>query len=247
MSNYIVSGNDLTDIADAIRAKGETSSELVFPSGFVSAIGDIDTGGGGGGEAPEGYTRLKCLESSGAQCIDTGEYAKLTSKMKIDGHFKATGQGAYVIMGGSASPNFGMFAANNPGPAAIGAYTSVGDVTDKTTNTATWVRGVYECDASTAKVTYSEYDNTTISFTINVSSLSENQSSHICLFARGNNGAYERYAKCRIYEYWYYENDVLIQHMIPVKRNNDDTLGMYDVENDVFFTNAGSGTFTGIS
>ena len=37
---------DLTSVANAIRTKGGTSAQLAFPSGFVSAIGDIQTGGG---------------------------------------------------------------------------------------------------------------------------------------------------------------------------------------------------------
>lgn len=36
---------DLTSVADAIRTKGGTSGDLAFPSGFVTAIGDIPTGG----------------------------------------------------------------------------------------------------------------------------------------------------------------------------------------------------------
>lgn len=47
MSNYAVSDSDLTTIADAIRTKGGTSAGLSFPDGFVSAIGDIPTGGTG--------------------------------------------------------------------------------------------------------------------------------------------------------------------------------------------------------
>lgn len=39
---------DLTDIADAIRAKGGTSAQLAFPAGFVDAVEAIETGGGGG-------------------------------------------------------------------------------------------------------------------------------------------------------------------------------------------------------
>lgn len=39
--------SDLTSVANAIRTKGGTSASLAFPSGFVSAIGDIPTGGGG--------------------------------------------------------------------------------------------------------------------------------------------------------------------------------------------------------
>lgn len=38
--------SDLTSVANAIRTKGGTSAQLAFPSGFVSAIGDISTGGG---------------------------------------------------------------------------------------------------------------------------------------------------------------------------------------------------------
>ncbi len=50
MPNYIASGTDLTSVANAIRTKGGTSGQLSFPSGFVSAIQAIPTGGGGGVE-----------------------------------------------------------------------------------------------------------------------------------------------------------------------------------------------------
>lgn len=46
MSKYTVDGSDLTSIANAIRTKGETSASLSFPNEFVSAIGNIPTGGG---------------------------------------------------------------------------------------------------------------------------------------------------------------------------------------------------------
>ena len=39
---------DLTSVANAIRTKGGTSASLAFPSGFVTAIGNISGGGGGG-------------------------------------------------------------------------------------------------------------------------------------------------------------------------------------------------------
>lgn len=37
---------DLTSVANAIRTKGGTSEQLAFPADFVSAIGDIPSGGG---------------------------------------------------------------------------------------------------------------------------------------------------------------------------------------------------------
>ncbi len=43
-NEYAVNQSDLTSVANAIREKGETSEQLVFPSGFVTAIQDITVG-----------------------------------------------------------------------------------------------------------------------------------------------------------------------------------------------------------
>ena len=49
--SYIVTDQDLTAIADAIRYKGGTAAQLAFPAkAFASAIGDIQAGGGGATE-----------------------------------------------------------------------------------------------------------------------------------------------------------------------------------------------------
>lgn len=44
MADYLVTDTELTGVANAIRTKGGTSSPLVFPSGFESAISAITTG-----------------------------------------------------------------------------------------------------------------------------------------------------------------------------------------------------------
>lgn len=46
MANYLVTDADLTSVADAIRTKGGTSASLTFPSGFITAIQNIPSGGG---------------------------------------------------------------------------------------------------------------------------------------------------------------------------------------------------------
>lgn len=46
MANYIATDTDLEAVADAIRTKGGTSADLVFPQGFVDAISAISGGGG---------------------------------------------------------------------------------------------------------------------------------------------------------------------------------------------------------
>jgi len=45
MANYKVTDTELTSVANAIRTKGGTQAPLEFPIGFVTAIGNIPTGG----------------------------------------------------------------------------------------------------------------------------------------------------------------------------------------------------------
>lgn len=48
-NEYLVNSADLTAVADAIRAKGGKSEAFVFPSGFVSAVQAIQSGGSASG------------------------------------------------------------------------------------------------------------------------------------------------------------------------------------------------------
>ena len=44
MAEYLTNNTDLKKVADAIRTKGGTADPLVYPDGFVEAIGNIQTG-----------------------------------------------------------------------------------------------------------------------------------------------------------------------------------------------------------
>lgn len=46
MAEYLAKSEDLTAVADAIRAKGGTDAQLTFPDGMVEAINSISAGGG---------------------------------------------------------------------------------------------------------------------------------------------------------------------------------------------------------
>ena len=62
-----------------------------------------------------------------------------------------------------------------------------------------------------------------------------------------NNGGTSGYSpsKCKIYSFKIYDNDVLIRDFMPCRRTIDGTLGLYDIVNNVFYTNKGTGTFIG--
>lgn len=44
MANYFVTSSDLTNVANAIRAKGEITNNLTFPTGFILAVNNISKG-----------------------------------------------------------------------------------------------------------------------------------------------------------------------------------------------------------
>lgn len=46
MAEYLVNSEDLTTVANAIRAKGGTTTKLSFPAGFASGIQALAAGGG---------------------------------------------------------------------------------------------------------------------------------------------------------------------------------------------------------
>lgn len=62
--------SDLTLVANAIRTKGGTSAQLAFPAGFVQAIGDIETGGGGGSVTFEQILAVTHINDPIATSID---------------------------------------------------------------------------------------------------------------------------------------------------------------------------------
>lgn len=71
MAKCFVDDTSLTSIAEAIRTKGGTTDQLVFPAGFISAIEAIEAGGGTGIEIPTGYK------------ISTGSYTPNTEGTNI--------------------------------------------------------------------------------------------------------------------------------------------------------------------
>lgn len=58
MAEYLTNTTDLTAVANAIRAKGGTTAQLIYPDGFVTAINNIQTSSGSGGATVK-VTNLK--------------------------------------------------------------------------------------------------------------------------------------------------------------------------------------------
>lgn len=67
---------DLTSVANAIRTKGGTSAQLAFPSGFVSAVGNLP--------APTG-TKQIIISENGTTTEDVSDYADAEITVNVSG------------------------------------------------------------------------------------------------------------------------------------------------------------------
>lgn len=229
--------------ADAIRAKTGGSADIPFDfannKGFADAIAAIPTGGGGTViEVPDGYTQLEYLESSGTQYIITPYNAKLNSRAVVKFAW-LNGCPLYGTAFGTRNPWFAFMtnkAITNNDRIQIAALAGFGSVNN---------RNCY-ADANFPLIVDTSKDRTLVNGveTLNDASSSTltESSTKIALFARGE---LNFIAPCRIWRYTYYENDVMLLDMLPAMRDSDNVLGMYDLVNDVFYTNDGTGVFTG--
>lgn len=91
MANYIVTGEQLKDIADAIRAKTGDSEQLVFPDGFVSSIGSIQNF--------EEKTKTWSLPE--AVTVEPGSIAYFNCTLGTTNNFKAINR---IILSGMTQP-----------------------------------------------------------------------------------------------------------------------------------------------
>lgn len=99
MAEYLTNTADLTAVADAIRAKGGTTAQLVYPGGFVSAIQAIQTGdplhivvttsAGATVTATKGSKTVSGTADASGNCTltvdETGEWSVVSAKDGLTG------------------------------------------------------------------------------------------------------------------------------------------------------------------
>lgn len=189
---------------------------------------------------PSAFQEVEYIESSGTQYIDIG-YACLTANQKVIIQFETTnsfaGNGIFGSQSSSARSGILWRSSTNLqfGIGNQGAGTVIG----------TYSQNVkYTFDYSSTQNTYScrlndTYLRENASYTgSNITNL------NIFLFANNYQGSAESPVAIRMYSAKLYDNGVLARDFVPCYRKADNVIGLYDLVNGVFYTNAGSGTFT---
>lgn len=178
------------------------------------------------------YQEVEWIASSGTQYIDTWLKPNNTTKSQIKFmNLQVTGYVIYWMYNGSDTTSYRMF-----------NYGSVLylDIASSRINWAvnTLKANVdYELEVGNNYVKDIHTNTNIISWT-SVASYTGNTN----IMLNGNNSG--NISKNRRYYVKIWDNGTLVRDMIPCYRIADSVIGMYDQENDVFYTNAGTGTFT---
>ncbi len=186
---------------------------------------------------PKEYTQVDYIESHGEEYIDTGVNADNNLRVVLDFAYTSislsnqnigairleSGNNAryHILLGGSPTTNRTRVFVNDNGYWAI----------DDDTN-----RHLYDINPLIGQVLI---DNTSYTIPSNIKDVGLN----FWLFGRNSTSTiYLSRVKqwaCQMY----YENE-LVRDFIPCYRNSDNEVGLYDLVNDTFYTNQGTGAFT---
>ena len=178
---------------------------------------------------PSGYTKLDYIESSGTQYINTGFKPNQNTRCVIDIENLSSAQAAFF--GARANQNAASFTYFS-----LTATTGRSDYgSSKQSMSFTNTVGRYTVDQNKNVCTA---NGVTATGTANTFQLTNN----LYLMAVNQADAAIQNAKMKLYSAKVYDNGTLVRDFIPCKNAND-TLGLWDNVNSVFYANAGKGTF----
>ena len=194
---------------------------------------------------PSGYQEVEYIKSTGTQYIDTGvsaldkAYDNANSiihySMDIDFQFDEwqNAKATNIIAGFGSSTGNWIGYNNDVGNIAMGT-TEGTYFTDNNPTARHSYHYAYDSDGKTGR--FVRDDNAYITRENTVGS---SNTRNLWLFSAY--GTFWSIAK--IYSCVVYKDSVKVRELYPCYRTSDNEIGMYDIVNDVFYTNSGTGTF----
>lgn len=197
-----------------------------------------DAGDGSDSMLPAEYQQVEYIESTGTQYIDTGYIPNSNTNIIFDFEYISGASNKYI-------PILGQRKTNTEKLFAFWVYESTGEVAVNFDKTDTLKIG------NTNGVGRHVYKNIGGNFYLDdqlISEISYNdfEASHtLAVFGlkTGASTAEVRELCGKAYSLKIYDNDILVRDLVPCYRKSDSVVGMYDTVKNVFYTNAGTGTF----
>lgn len=187
-------------------------------------------------ELYDGYDVLEYIESTGTQYVDTGYVATSTDyTYELDITPTKIG-GFYSYMGFMANGNIPRAGIHEySGTFMLGANTTTQSSTAPVVNERVVLKGHFKSGAQKLYKNGTLIASNATTFNHNANTLS----THI--FGRNYSG--RNLTSIKLYSAKIYEGSTLVRHYIPVRRQSDNVLGLYDILTNTFCANSGSGTF----
>lgn len=186
---------------------------------------------------PSGYTQLEYIGASGSQYLNIDFKPDNNSRVVIETDMpRLTTSSTYYLYGARVSSSSKIFGFSTYSNNFRQGYNN-----SQTNFYSSNITGKYTVDQNKNVITITQNGVQLATKTATAATYTPNL--NMFIFAVNNNGSVSNQAKCNVYSCKVYDNGTLVRDLIPAK-NSSGTLGMYDVANNQFYTNAGSGTFT---
>ncbi len=191
-------------------------------------------------QLPKDYQEVEYIESSGTQYIDTG-YKPTTDNMEAEIKCKLP----------SDTGSLSLFGANaNSYPYFLTPYTNSSYGTRVFKHWIGNSGGILSITLSEISVVKYKINNGTLTCNVNGSQTSSSYSGsiqcgyNIFVFCKNNYGTpIENGYGYALYSFKLYDNNVLVRDFVPCYRKSDNVIGLFDLVQQKFYSNAGSGTF----
>lgn len=182
---------------------------------------------------PSIYQEVEYIQSTGTQYIDTKIPVISGTKMSADIIYSSAETNNYT--GAHIDSDRIFFGSWNQGIYQFG----VGSV-NLSTNINYGGRHILEVYWLSGN-SYIKVD-TSIPNTVS-NTFSDHSNYNFYMFALNRNGTASLFSKIRTYNWKWWQNGELIRNFIPCYRKSDNEIGMYDLVENKFYTNVGSGEF----
>lgn len=218
----------VVDVAGGGGGGGIIHTGTNTPSSSLGSNGDIFIKYS---ETPSGYTGLDYIETTGTQYIDLDVPANSVYGCRFEFMPKAIAASTYQSYLSGTVDNF-----------TVGCYNTLNNIyirrrgsqIGSTHNVSTTEKNILEIKGTKVSL------NGSLISTITADTLGTDNS-HIVLSTAANNIS-SRLSSLDFYGLEFYDtNGNTVNKFVPMKRNSDDEIGVYDIINDVFYDNDGTG------
>lgn len=188
-----------------------------------------------GGVLPSGYVQLEYIESTGTQYINTLYTPSNNTDVYVHYQVNSVANLNAIIFGAAMTYNtraYELFTWGN------NQYFTCNNIQNIIKNNITAGEFEFSCQGSITTLICNGVSSTyTINKGVFISPVS------IKIFAQDRNGTITVTRQAKLYRMIIKDNGSVVRDYLPALRNADSKPGFYDIVNNTFYTNAGSGEF----